>query len=89
MLPRDAVGILLQIKPPVGVRNAEGLLRSGEQLTSDQETRWTVVASEVGSGATNEEQHGGEVGSEDSVRIPLTPNQIFLDAMSFCTLHHC
>jgi hypothetical protein len=66
LLPRDAVGIFLQIKPPVGVRNADGLLRTVEQLTSDQETRWTVVASKAGSGATNEEQHGGEVGSEDS-----------------------
>ncbi len=57
--------VCIEIEPPVGVRNDNGLLRTVEQLTSDQETRWTVVASEAVSGATNGEQYGGAVGSED------------------------
>ncbi len=63
---RGAVGIYIKNRPPVGVRNDDGLLRTVEQLTSDQETRWTVAVNKSGSGATNREQHGGADGSEDS-----------------------
>ncbi len=64
---RECSGNSFKIEPPVGARNADGLVRTVEQLTSDQETRWTIAAaSEAGSGATNGEQHGGALGSEDS-----------------------
>ncbi len=53
---------LKKIKAPVGTRHADGLLRTVDQLTSDQETRWTAAVNKAGSGATNGEKH--EVRSE-------------------------